>query len=174
MTVADKIPRIEYPATTGIDTFAYDWDMLPESIIEAWLDDILIESGVVDNGGTVTITPAPTGDLLLKRKTPVWQPEDYAFARGFKANKTELTIDRCYMIAQEMDSGGFIPANISAAQAINGVLVKSELGTDAFIPLWGTDKAGMFAGEVTDAAPDDDTVTDKPESYLWMQYETAP
>ena len=174
MTVADKTPLIEYPATTGIDTFTYDWDMLPESSIEAVLDGVLLETGVVDNGGTVTITPAPTGDLLLKRKTPVWQPEDYAFARGFKANKTELTIDRCYMIAQEMDSGGFIPANISAAQAINGVLVKSELGTDAFIPLWGTDKAGMFAGEVTDAAPDDDTVTDKPESYLWMQYETAP
>ncbi len=172
MTVANKIPLIAYPNTTGIDTFDYDWDMLPESIIEALLDDVLIETGVVDNGGTVTITPAPTGDLVLRRRTPVWQPEDYAFARGFKANKTELTIDRTYLIAQELRSGGSVIADISERELINGVFIDSLWGNNAFIPLWGNG-AGVFSGEVTETAPDDDSVTSNPESFVWMQYGTG-
>ncbi|RLA59044.1 MAG: hypothetical protein DRQ89_14615 [Epsilonproteobacteria bacterium] len=173
MTVADKIPRIEYPATSGVTVFPYDWDMLEESDIEATLDDVSVFGFTYDDTD-VTFAVAPVGDLVIYRRTPVHQPEDYAFSRGFKANKTELTIDRCYMIAQEKDSGLTIGADISAERTIADVTVESNRGTDATVPLWDTDEAGMFAGEVTETAPDDGTDTDKPESYVWLQYGGTP
>jgi len=169
MTVANKIPWIEYLETAGVTVFAYDWDMLLESEIEATVDGVDVFNFTYTDT-EVTFDVAPVGDLVFYRRTPVHQPEDYAFARGFKANKTELTIDRAYMIAQEIESGLTLQSDLTIERTIADVTVGSTAGTDALITLWDTDKAGMFAGEVTDNAPANNSATSKPDQYVWLEY----
>ena len=42
MTVSNITPVIEYPNTSGVDTFAYAWDMISESTIQAVLNDVIV------------------------------------------------------------------------------------------------------------------------------------
>ncbi len=137
MTVSAIVPAIEYTADGSITQYFWTWKMLPESIIEVRINDEIVLNYTENVGNIVFTTPPLNGDVvLIFRRTPVWMPEDYAFARGFKSEKTELSLDRAYMIAQEFEAGHVGTTNIYAELQTAGALIVSERGTDAQINLW--------------------------------------
>jgi len=137
MTVRDRIPVQRYTGNGTTTFYFFDWDMLPESVIEVRLDNVLTTAYERQLVGVIfDVAPAVGVEIMLLRRTPLVQPEDYEFARGFKANKTELTLDRAYMLAAEFDGRVVGAPDIFTEPFQNGVSLKSERGTNAFLPVW--------------------------------------
>jgi len=153
MTVSAVKPLAEYTGNGSITQYFWGWQMLPESIIEVRVNDVRVTNYTENVGNIVFFSPPLNGDaVVIFRRTPVWMPEDYAFARGFKSEKTELSLDRAYMIAQEFEAGYVGTANISAELQAAGILVISERGADAQINLWEASGGTVPPPSVPDAS----------------------
>jgi hypothetical protein len=141
MTVpALPVPWIEYDGNGIVTQFYWEWKMLIDSSIDVYVDNVDVSGYTIEGNYVVFDVPPEFGAVvLIFRRTVIHQPEDYEKFRGFKANKTELTLDREFMIAQELESGGVGGANIFPSFQQDGVWVNSERGTDAFIPLWSSE-----------------------------------
>jgi hypothetical protein len=162
MTVSAVVPAALYTANGTTVQFFWGWQMLPESAIEVRVNGQLVTNYTENVGNILFDTPPANGDIvLIFRRTPIWMPEDYAFARGFKSEKTELSLDRAYMIAQEYEAGYVGAANISAQVQSAGIDVRSERGSDAFLPLW----EGSSGSVPPPLSPDPDIIWAGPQLF---------
>ena len=89
--------------------------------------------------------PADGAEIVIYRRTKIWQPENYRAFGRFHSEKTELSVDRATLIAQERygDATGSEPpngivggANLSIERGEFDVTLVSERGTDAIIPMY--------------------------------------
>jgi hypothetical protein len=137
---ATPVPLAEYDGNGTTTQFYYGWRMLQESALEVRVDNVFNEDWT-DQDPFIVFNTAPVfgAKVQIYRRTEVHQPEDYEKFRGFKANKTELTMDRSFMIAQELEAGIVGAPDLFTTPAQNGMWINSERGTDAFIPLWASD-----------------------------------
>lgn len=137
MTVPNEIPVIYYTGNGSTVSYYWFWKMLPESAIDVYVDNVDVDGWSVSGNFVIfDVAPDVGQEIIIFRRTPLHQPENYAFARGFKANKTELTLDREYMICQEYESGIVGGNDLHTRKQIDGIWVQSERGEDAFVPLW--------------------------------------
>jgi len=146
LTVSSNIPIEEYTGNGSIDRFDWDWDMIADSAINVLVDGEL-EDGWSLQGKSVIfdVPPADGAVVQVFRRTKVWMPEDYVAFGRFHANKTELSVDRAIMIAQERagDRGkGNAPngivggANLYTKHNESDVDLISERGLDTVVPHW--------------------------------------
>ena len=149
MTVSNKPPIIEYDGNGSQTVFAWDWDMIEDSTINVIIGDEQITDFSVQGNTVVFSTPPEDGAAVtIYRRTKIWMPENYRAFGRFNSEKTELSMDRSYLIAQEIfgtgiEDGQFNAivgaANIYKALAEGSVTIVSERGTDAVISLWAGD-----------------------------------
>jgi hypothetical protein len=181
MTVDFASPRVELIGNGTITKFSFPWPVLEELDLLVYLDDVLqtefsdyiIEPGFED-GGEVTFTLAPLAGVVVRiqRKTSITQQLDYT-ATAFPSQTHEVQLDKIIMILQELlldDTGGAATFDLSAQQEATLVNILNSGGSDAVIPSWvDASLAGVFHGEVTDAAPADGSATTKPDGYIWIE-----
>jgi hypothetical protein len=148
MTVRNLPPIIRYTGNGVITTFAWDWDMIIDSSINVQVDNINVTGWTLQDQTVVFDTaPADGSEIIIYRRTKLWQPENYKPFGWFNADKTELTMDRAYLIKQERygDSLTYLPngivggSNLSVTLAEFDVTVVSERGTDAVLPIYNYD-----------------------------------
>jgi hypothetical protein len=148
MTVRNLPPIIRYTGNGVITTFAWDWDMIIDSSINVQVDNINVTGWTLQDQTVVFDTaPADGSEIIIYRRTKLWQPENYKPFGWFNADKTELTMDRAYLIKQERygDSLTYLPngivggSNLSVTLAEFDVTVVSERGTDAVLPIYAYD-----------------------------------
>jgi hypothetical protein len=160
LTVREKTPIAEYIGNGVATAFEFDWDMLPESTIGVMVDNSQVDWWSLNGNYVVFTVPPPDGsDILIYRRTQIWMPEDYSKFRRFYANKTELSMDRAIMIAQERQGtaigshppNGIVGGNdLSTRRGVYDVTVVSERGTDAVIPMWQSGYAAPIEPPVGD------------------------
>lgn len=149
MTVDARIPIAEYVGNGSITVFAWDWYMIEDSSINVLVDNVNVSNWSVQ-GTTVVFSTAPKdgADIQIYRRTLIQMPENYVAFGRFHSEKTELSVDRAIMIAQEYagDRGnGNAPngivggANLSTIHTEFTVTVVSERGSDAILELWSPD-----------------------------------
>lgn len=149
MTVREVIPIIEYTGNGVIVKYDWDWDMIEDSSINVLVDNTNVTNWELQDQSVVFDTAPDDGAFIqIYRRTLVRMPEDYfAFGR-FHSEKTELSVDRATMIAQEFagDRGnGNAPngivggPNLSITRGQYDVTVVSERGTDAVLPMYDPD-----------------------------------
>lgn len=139
-TTANKVIH----TTDGIQTvFAYDYLVLDESHMVAYLDDTLIDPGdytVGDigepTGGDVTFAVAPaTGQLTLLREVPITQLIDYNDYDPFPAATHETGLDLGTMVDQQQQEE--IDRSIKAP-------VYQPVAVDYTLPAYDAGKALMW------------------------------
>ncbi len=179
MTIA---PHTVPPSTFGTDplvvyfgngiavSFHWDWAMTEDSAIGVLVDnEVLDEWSLQGNSVVFESPPADGAVVVLFRRTKIWMPEDYVAFGRFAANKTELSVDRIIMIAQEYlgNGGGTSPplGVIGAAHLFFNrnefdIDLISERGADTIIPMWIPDD---FVPPVQ--PPDPDIKWDGPEVF---------
>jgi len=183
MTVLAVVPVVEYVGDGIETTFAWDWEMIDDSAINVLVDNTYVDEtwSVVGMDVVFTTPPADQADIVIFRRTTVWMPEDYRTFGRFSSDKTELSMDRNMMIAQEIDGAAILdgqPLGMVGGADLRTLLgrfsltVFSERGTDAVLEMWkpDADEAGVFAGEVTTNAPANDAPTNNTKGYEWMEY----
>jgi hypothetical protein len=181
MTVDFASPRSSLIASGSQTKFTFTWPVLEEPDLLVYLDDVLqiefsdyIIEPDFEDGGDVVFTLAPISGVVvrLQRKTSITQQLDYT-ASPFPSQTHEVQLDKIIMILQELlldDTGGAATFDLSAQQEATLVNILNSGGSDAVIPSWvDASLAGVFHGEVTDAAPADGSATAKPDGYIWIE-----
>jgi hypothetical protein len=149
MTVRALPPLVEYTGNGSITRFDWDWDMIDDSSIEVLVDNYIVTNWTLEGQSVVfDAAPADGAEIIIYRRTIVWMPEDYLAFGRFLADKTELSLDRATLIAQERYGSA------TGAEAPNGIVggpdlhlsrqeftttVHSERGTDAVLPMYDAD-----------------------------------
>jgi hypothetical protein len=149
MTVRAIVPDIEYTGNGVIVKYYWDWDMIDDSSINVMVDNERVTNWSLEGQSVVFSTaPADGAFIQIYRRTIIWMPEDYVAFGRFLADKTELSLDRATLIAQERmgDAINNEPPNgivggsdLSISRQEFSVTVISERGTDAVIPLYDPD-----------------------------------
>ena len=179
MTVSATVPLEIYNGNGVIKRFTWDWDMLDDSVIDVLLNREHVNNWTLQGQEVVFDTPPAIGDeVIVFRVTKLWMPEDYRNFGRFVGAKTEQSLDRLYMVAQELEAANLINGgsarinNLFAERAQYILNIVSERGTDAVLEMYDpdTDLAGIFAGEVTQDAPPNATVTSQQKGYQWMEW----
>jgi len=158
LTVRKIIPIEEYTGNGIIDRFDWEWDMIGDSAIEVLVDNEYVEGWSLQGESVIFDVPPDDGAFIqIYRRTKVWMPEDYVAFGRFHANKTELSVDRAIMIAQERagDRGkgnvanGIVGgANLQTRRHEFSIDVVSERGSDANIPMWSPDPLDLPPGPI--------------------------
>jgi len=127
MTVTVVDPVLKYTGNGTLSQFFWNWQMLEESVIEVRVDNNLVFNYTENSNNIIFDTPPSVGsDIWIFRRTEIWQPEEYARFRGFKANKTEMTVDRCTMLAQELNGGVVGSRDLFTTIRQDGIWINSE------------------------------------------------
>ncbi|RLI53721.1 MAG: hypothetical protein DRO87_11200 [Candidatus Thorarchaeota archaeon] len=143
------LPVAEYTGNGVTTVFVWTWDMIEDSEIDVLVDGQSVDGWRVESLSVVFDLPPEDQSLIqIYRRTSIHMPENYRAFGRFPANKTELSVDRAYMIAQEIAG---VRGDGNAAQGIVGaanlyaktnefsVELISERGEDTFIPMWTPD-----------------------------------
>ena len=92
---------------------------------------------------------------------------------AFPSETHEEGLDKLVFILQELLTGvigGDITFDLTVQQNEQDVLIINSGGTDALLPSWvNGELAGVFHGEITSAAPADESITIKPDGYTWYE-----
>ena len=150
MTVRNIPPLIRYTGDGVITKYDWDWDMIDDSSIEVLVDNEYVDTTWSLQGQSVVFTTAPDAgaEIIIFRRTIIWMPEDYVAFGRFIADKTELSLDRATLIAQERmgDAINNQPPNgivggsdLHISRQEFTVTVISERGTDAVLPMYDPD-----------------------------------
>ena len=148
MTVRNLPPIVRYSGDGTTTGYVWDWDMIIDSSINVTVDNINVTNWTLQDQTVVFDTaPADGAAIIIYRRTKLWQPENYKPFGWFAANKTELTMDRAYLIKQERygDSLTYLPngivggSNLSVTIGEYDLTVVSERGTDAVLPIYAYD-----------------------------------
>lgn len=162
MTVRNVPPFIEYTGNGVITQFDWDWDMHPEdSSINVLLNNENVFNWSLQDMSVVFSTaPADGDEIIIYRRTIIWQPSNYRPFGRFHAEKTELNMDRAILIAQERQGDSTNPeqpngivggSDLSITRAEFAVTLVSERGTDAVIPLYNPDDDDPVTPGIPDA-----------------------
>ena len=146
MTVSSNIPIEEYTGNGVITQFDWDWAMINDSAIEVLVDNEYVDGWNLQGQSVIFDVPPADGALVqIFRRTKLWMPEDYVAFGRFHADKTELSVDRAIMIAQER------AGDRGKGNAANGIVggadlhtrhnefdvdLISERGDDTVVPHW--------------------------------------
>jgi len=163
MTVSNKVPLVEYTGNGTITKFDWDWDMIADSTINVLVDNYNVFDWTLQ-GQSVVFNTAPEdgAEIIIYRRTKIWMPENYRAFGRFNSEKTELSMDRAFLIAQERNGdatdneppNGIVGgANLSMTRGEFDLTVVSERGTDAVLPIWNPDDT-----EPTPPTPPDPTI----------------
>lgn len=149
MTVASQIPIVEYNGNGVVTKFDWDWEMIEDSTIGVLVDNEQVTNYNLEDQSVIFDTPPDDGAFIqIYRRTQVWMPEDYVAYGRFHPDKTELSVDRATLIAQERmgDAVNSEPpngivggANLSISRTEYTITVHSERGSDAVVPMWSPD-----------------------------------
>ena len=149
MTVSNKTPVAEYNGNGIITKFDWDWDMIDDSSINVLVDNEYVTNWSEEDQSVVFDTaPEDGAEIVIYRRTLIRQPEDYQAFGRFHSEKTELSMDRAILIAQERggDRGnanapnGIVGgANLFITRGEFDVTVNSERGDDAVVPMFDAD-----------------------------------
>ena len=147
--VNENDPYIEYYGDGTRTVFPFDWRMIDDSSIVVIQDNVYVYEWTLEGSAVVfQIVPPVNSVIQIFRKTKIWMPENYRAMGRFNAEKTELSMDRAYMIAQERNgtSGGDDAPNGEVGGADLHILrgqyvvsVVSDRGTNAIIPMYSPD-----------------------------------
>ena len=149
MTVRNVPPLVRYTGNGVITSFDWDWDMITDSSINVLQNNENVLAWSLQ-GMTVVFSTAPAeGDeIIIYRRTIIRQPDNYQPFGRFHSEKTELSMDRQTLIAQERQGDSTHPgepngivggSNLSTIRAEFDVTVVSERGTDAVVPMYDPD-----------------------------------
>jgi len=148
-TIPSEVPIQRYTGNGAIVIFQWKWSMLAESSIEVLVDNEYVDGWTLQGTSVVfDIAPANGAEIVIYRRTKIWMPEDYVAYGRFHPHKTELSVDRAIMIAQEYagDRGiGNAPNGIVGAADLRtrrnefDIDLISERGKDTVIPMWSPD-----------------------------------
>mgnify|MGYP000626559794 CR=1 FL=1 len=149
MTVRALPALVRYTGNGSETTFAWDWDMILDSTINVMVNNFNVFNWTLQ-GMTVVFNTAPDdGDeIIIYRRTKLWQPSNYRPFGRFHAEKTELEMDRSMLIAQErfgdttdpLNPNGIVGgSNLSTTREEFTMTVVSERGTDAVLPMYNPD-----------------------------------
>jgi hypothetical protein len=161
MTVRALPPLIRYTGNGVITKYDWDWDMHPEdSFIFVLVNNENVGNWTLEGMSVVFDTPPDDGDeIIIYRRTIIWQPSNYRPFGRFHAEKTELNMDRAILIAQERQGDAIYPAepngivggsNLSITRGEFDVTVVSERGTDALLLMYDPDDVDPPAPVVPD------------------------
>ncbi len=140
-SVRDIVPLIEYTGDGVTTKFDWDWDMIEDSSINVLVDNLRVSNWALE-GLSVVFNTAPEDGAFIQiyRRTIIHMPENYQAFGRFHSEKTELSVDRAILIAQELTSGGIVgSADLSTTRGEFDLTVHSELGTDAVLPMYAFD-----------------------------------
>lgn len=145
--ITDKPPIARYTGNGVVTKFDWDWDMGPDSVNQVLVDNELI-TDYSEQGQSIIFDTAPTGEVIIYRRTLVYQPENYVAFGRFAPNKTELSMDRATLVAQERlgdaefgepPNGIVGGTNLYLSRQEYTQTVISERGSDAVVPMWMPD-----------------------------------
>ena len=119
--------------------------------------------------------PPAAARVFIRRRTTLSQEVDYLLFEAFPAETHEFNLDKITYILQELLgsalAGGNITFDLDAVPKEFEVEITNTGGTNADIPGWeSAETAGVFFGEVTLAAPADESVATKPDGYVYYEY----
>ncbi len=127
---------------------------------------------VTDEGGEIEFTTAPESGavVLILRRTTISQQTDYTEA-AFPIETHEANLDKITYILQDLINGDLdgLTFDLDAVAGAISILITNSGGTDATLPDWELDKAGVFHGEITYAAPADESVTTEADGHFWLE-----
>ncbi|MBT8438177.1 MAG: hypothetical protein KJO91_00515, partial [Gammaproteobacteria bacterium] len=150
MTVRAIVPIIEYTGNGVITKYDWDWDMIEDSSINVLVDNINVFNWSLEGQSVVfDVAPEDGAEIKIYRRTTIWMPENYRAFGRFHSEKTELSVDRAILIAQERAgdrtgnaANGIVGgANLSITRGEYDLTVVSERGTDAVLPIYDYDEA---------------------------------
>lgn len=144
MTVRAIVPVAEYTGDGVTVRFDWDWDMIEDSSINVLLGSENVFNWTLEDQSVVFDTAPASGDeIIIYRRTTIWMPENYQAFGRFHSEKTELSVDRAILIAQERfgkkHDGIVGAADLSVTRAPFTMTVVSERGTDAILPMYVPD-----------------------------------
>jgi hypothetical protein len=181
MSVNEENPIVSYSG--GFADYNFSWSSTAESEIRVELDGVLLGLSIQyeiqeydpTEGGVVHFFEVPenTSTILIYRDTPVTQQLNLTDA-AFPSEAIEAQFDKDTRILQEQIFGNKIVAqnvNLNSVQGPSYVDITNTGGSDARIPSWvvNEDKAGVFHGEITNAAPANGASTSKPDGFMWIE-----
>lgn len=189
MTVNVQVPYNSYLGNGSIELFSFTFGLIEPADLfvlvggVAQIQDIdytvqpstaVAETSQFWKGGDVVFTVAPASgvEVLIFRKTTISQQLDYT-ASAFPSETHEEGLDKLIFILQELITGvldGNLTFDLSTEQGESTVTILNSGGTDALLPSWVSGLlAGVFHGEITGLAPDDNSATTKPDGFTWYE-----
>jgi hypothetical protein len=150
MTVSAATPSITYAANGVATVYAYPFKTFLSSHIVATLDGATVTNYTVsglgdDVGGNLTFSPAPLGELVIRRVLPLSRSTDYQAGGAFREDQVDQDQDiqtqQIQQIAEEsrrslkLSPGNAAPANLDPtpntfpAFDASGALVNAVLQT---------------------------------------------
>jgi hypothetical protein len=191
MSVNVAIPYNRFVADGVVTTFTFDWDLietadlivLVDNVLQIEYSDYTVTPDFEDGGDVVfELPPADQAQVVVMRRTTISQNVDYESYTAFPADTHEWNIDKITYILQELihgtwlgyDDGGnpvYLTFDLNAVAQVTTVLIENSGGTDATIPPWvSAELAGVYHGETVPVAevPADESVTTKPDGYIWL------
>ena len=109
MTVSTTETSVSYIGDGSTTVFAFTFACLSPGEILAYEDGIPQSPVVTLNadqstnpGGSVELSPAPTGTVLIMRDTAITQQTDYNAYDPFPAETHEMALDRLTLICQDI------------------------------------------------------------------------
>ena len=198
MTVNVQIPYVSLLGDGEITRFAFPFGLVEtydlyvkvngEIMVE--YSDYTVENIVDDDGGDVVFAEPPDDGavVIIFRDTTKSQQLDYVNTQAFPAETHEEMLDKIIYILQELIFGTFngigddgepfqLSFDLSVTQEEITMTVVNSGGTDAVLPMWeNATLAGVYAGEVVPLdvnMPADESVTTKPNGYIWLGTENG-
>lgn len=132
------LSRNAYPATSGVTTFAITFPYLSRDDVKVTLNGTA-HAFTFANDGLIVIDPAPSGDLLVYRETPVASRlvsySNTAFLRDSNLNKADLQY--FYLIQESYDrlqdllgAGGDVPELTLAVATLRAEMDQAKTDID--------------------------------------------
>ena len=127
MTVSAATPSITYAANGVATVYAYPFKTFLSSHLVATLDGVTVTNYTVsglgaDGGGNLTFSPAPLGELVIRRVLPLSRSADYQAGGAFREDQVDQDQDiqtqQIQQIAEEsgralkLSPGNSAPANL--------------------------------------------------------------
>lgn len=173
MTVLSVQDSYSQYTGTGDRTFyeyGFDWDGEP---VNVRVDGRPAAYTQQANGIVFDVAPALGVEIIIARETPLTQETDFRVFGPFDAAKTEDAMDKLILLKQE-SSAYRAKVNLYADQQLSYTDLVNDTGTTPRITLWNEGKSGVFSGEVTMEMPQAGSFVEKPEDFVYFQYDDTP
>jgi hypothetical protein len=169
MTVPVLDASTQYTGTGSRVFFEYGFDINEDTGVYVLVDYLDAAYTLQATGIVFDVAPAQGALILIYRITDLTQLRDFQPFESFPADKTESALDKLiYLKGEAIVFRAF--CNLLAIHALDRVTIDNDKGTNAEIFIWNLNKAGVFAGEVTDDMPNAGTFVEKPWDFVYFQY----